>query len=75
MGKMWKNLCKNLSKSMLKKCALKSGKKFQTIKLVEKTSFSHKSSKVFNAVFNKKFHLLNSMFCTVSTGPINTTIK
>lgn len=52
MAKLWKNSCKNLYKSMLKICAIKSGK----AKLV---GFSHDFSKVLKVVLNKKFYLLN----------------
>lgn len=72
---MWIKLCKNLSKSTLKNCELKSGKKFRTLKLVEKVSYSHKNSKVSNIVLNRNSYLLNSMFYTFSTQPIITTIK
>lgn len=52
MAKMWKNPCKNLSKSMLKICVRKSGK-------VNKVSFPQGFYKVLKIVFNKKIYLLN----------------
>ncbi len=60
MAKMWKNSCKNLSKSTLKKCEEKSAK-------VINSGFTQKFYKVFNVVLNRNFSLLNRMFYTVST--------
>lgn len=66
MGKMWKNSCKKLLKSTLKKCVRKSGK-------VEKGGFKQDFPKVLKVVLNRNSYLLNWEVLHNSTEPTITT--
>lgn len=51
-------LCKTSGKSLFKNCLKNSGKNLNLQNLVEKISFSHSFSKVFNNELNRPFILI-----------------